>query len=106
MKLERDFQPDLIEELEELLPGCFIIKNDANAMPGIPDLLILWRKHWALLETKRVTKSRKRPNQDFYIDVLNDMSFAAFVNQENKEEVLDALQQSFGLSRNARVLKR
>ena len=97
LTLERGFQPKLIEEIKRLLPGCLVLKNDANYMQGIPDLLILHGDRWALLECKSKTTASKRPNQDYYIDSLDNMSFARFICPENKEQVLHDLQQAFRL---------
>ena len=97
--LESDFSKDLKIELRHMFPGCHIFKQDANRLQGIPDLLILWEDHWAMLETKKRTKATRQPNQDYYVDHFNRMSFAAFIQPENKREVLDALQRSFGTTR-------
>lgn len=95
MALESKFQSNLIDELECLFPGCMVLKNDANYIQGIPDILILYKKHWAALECKRTATSSVRPNQPYYVDKMNNMSFAAFVYPENKEDVLDGLQTAF-----------
>lgn len=94
-KLERDFQSSLITELKDLFPGCLVVKLDASYIQGIPDLLILYGKQWAVLECKRSLKAARRPNQDYYISLLNQMSFSRFINPENREEVLHELQQAF-----------
>lgn len=94
-KKEGDFQAKLIKKLYSLFPGCIVLKNDPTYIQGIPDLTVLWKNHWALLECKRDSKARKRPNQEFYIDRLNALSFARFVCPENEEEVLHDLQQAF-----------
>lgn len=94
MKQERDFQGKLITELKDLLPGCVVMKNDPDYIQGIPDLLILYNDKWGALECKRSAKATHRPNQDFYVDRLNSMSFASFIYPENKEEVLDELQRA------------
>lgn len=101
MALEKDFEAELVEAILEMLPGAFIIKMDPHMLQGIPDRLILWRDHWALLEVKRSAHAAKRPNQDYYVEVFNEMSFAAFVYPENMEEVLRALQRSFNASGDA-----
>lgn len=95
MPLESDFQRKLKEDLRRLFPGCYILKNDANYMRGVPDLIILYKDKWAMLECKRAPKSSKRPLQDYHRDTLMEMSFAAFIQPENKGEVLHALQQVF-----------
>lgn len=92
--LERDYQRQLIRELREMFPGCLILKNDTDYLQGIPDLLILYRDRWAALEVKSSASSPEQPNQWYYIDEMNAMSFAAFIYPEIEEEVLDALQQA------------
>lgn len=94
--LEKQFQAKLVKELKERFSGCVVLKNDAGHVQGIPDLLILYNDKWAGLEVKRSQSSSKRPNQDYYIDKLNKMSFATFIYPENKEEVLDELERTFG----------
>lgn len=93
--LESKFQGALIKELKTLFPGCLVLKNDPNYIQGFPDLTVLYRDKWALLESKRETKASHRPNQDYYIDIADDMSFARFICPENKQEVLHELQQAF-----------
>ena len=92
-RLESGFQDRLIKELKELFPGCMTFKMDQ--FQGIPDLLILYGKKWASLECKRFTKAKKQPNQEYYVGLMNEMSFSRFICPENKEEVLRELQQSF-----------
>lgn len=98
--LERDFQSDLIKELGDILPGCIVLKNDPNYIQGIPDLMILYKDHWAALECKQSKKAKPRPNQPYYVKQMDSMSFASFIYPENKEEVLDALCRSFKVQRN------
>ena len=95
MLSERKFQSDLIEELKSRFPGCIILKNDASYKQGIPDLTIFHGKHWAALECKKSCKASVRPNQAYYVERMNEMSFARFIYPENKEAVLDELQQAF-----------
>ena len=93
--LENKFQGQLIKELKEKFPGCMILKNDPNYIQGFPDLTVLYKDKWALLEAKRADRASHRPNQDFYIQEADKMSFARFICPENKEEVLHELQQAF-----------
>ena len=94
--LERNFQSNLIKELRERFPGCIILKNDPNYIQGIPDLIILYENRWATLELKQNARAKHRPNQDYYIDRMNRMSFSRVIYPENKEEVLYELQEAFG----------
>ena len=89
--LERKFQADLISELRELFPGCYILKNDANYIQGFPDLLILFNNNWAAFEIKKGANAHVQPNQKWYVEHLDDMGFASFIYPENKEEVLERL---------------
>lgn len=89
---ESKFQGELIKELKQIFVGCVVLKNDANYMQGFPDLLILHNDRWAALEVKANENSPHQPNQDYYLDLLDDMSYAAFISPENKEEILSDLQ--------------
>ena len=103
---ENKFQADLIKEVKIRFPGAVVMKNDPTYIQGIPDLTILWNDKWGMLECKKNAKSSKRPNQEYWVKRLDAMSFASFIFPENKEEVLDELERSFGLSRKACVSKR
>lgn len=98
-KLENRFQRELIKELKDLFPGCIVMKNDPDYIQGIPDLTILYGDRWATLECKRSEKARHRPNQDYYVDTMNEMSFSRFIFPENKEAILDELQSALRLDR-------
>jgi len=102
---ESQFQKNLIKEIKERFPNCIVMKNDPNYIQGIPDLTILYKKHWATLECKKSENAKHRPNQDYYVDKMNDMSYSAFINPENKEAVLDAMEQSFKVRRSTRSSK-
>ena len=94
-KLERDIKANLIKELKELFVGCIVTKMDASHIQGIPDLLILYKDKWATLECKKSARAKKQPNQEYYVGLMNKMSFSRFICPENKEEVLHELQQAF-----------
>ena len=93
-KLERDFQAKLIKELKQIFRGCIVMKNDSSYIQGIPDLLILYGDRWAALECKKSATASHRPNQEYYVELMDEMSFASFIYPENKEEVLYELQQT------------
>lgn len=90
-KLESKFQKELIDEIKTRYPGCVTLKNDSSYIQGFPDWTIFYKDKWAVLEAKRERGARKQPNQEYYVDKLNDMSFARFVYPENKDEVLNDL---------------
>lgn len=98
--LENKFQSDLIKTIYRLLPGCIVFKMDPKYIQGFPDILILYENKWAALECKKSKTATHRPNQDYYVELLNKMSFASFIYPENKEEVLNELERSFGVNRN------
>lgn len=88
---ESKFQSNLKKELKNMFPGCIVTKLDSSDIQGIPDLLILYKNKWATLENKRTAKAHKQPNQEYYVNKMNDMSFSKFIYPENKEEVLTDL---------------
>lgn len=92
---ENKFQSELIKEIKERIPGCIVFKNDPNYIQGFPDITILYEDRWAILECKREKNASRQPNQDYYVDMLNRMSYSNFIYPENKEEILDELQRSF-----------
>jgi hypothetical protein len=94
IKPEREFQRGLIKELKERFPGCIATKVETY-LQGFPDLLVLYKKNWALLECKRSEDATRQPNQDYYVELADKMSFARFIYPENKEEVLNELQRAF-----------
>lgn len=94
-KLENQFQSDLKKELKAIFPGCIVTKMDSGDIQGIPDLLILYGENWATLECKKSKKASKQPNQEYYVNKMNDMSFSRFIYPENKDEVLDELKKEF-----------
>ena len=104
--LENTFKSRLIKDIVKMFPDCLIIHGDANEIQGIPDILILYKDTWAALEGKKSKDSPYRPNQQYYVDLMNQMSFATFIYPENKEEVLYELQQTFSFRRTTRFSKR
>ncbi len=93
--LENKFQSNLIKCLKKMFPGCMVLKNDASYIQGIPDLMILYHDKWASLECKKYKNADKKPNQDYYVDHMNEMAFARFIFPENREEVLNELKEYF-----------
>jgi len=92
--LENKFKTQLVKEIEERIPGSMVFHLDPNEKQGIPDLLVLAGDKWAALEGKKTKDASHRPNQDYYVQMMNKMSFARFIYPENKEEVLNELERS------------
>ena len=90
------FQDKLKKELKSMFPGCIITKLDSGDIQGIPDLLILYNNKWATLECKKSKNAKRQPNQPYYVEKMNDMSFSRFTYPENKDEVLDDLRKHLG----------
>ena len=91
---ENKFQANLIREIQTRFPGCIVMKNDSSYIQGIPDLLILYKDRWASLEAKKDEKASHRPNQDYYVQKMNEMSFSKFVYPENRKEIMHELEQT------------
>ena len=106
MTRESKFQAELIRDLKDLFPDCIVLKNDPNYIQGIPDLLILYQNTWAALECKRTLYEAYQPNQEYYLEIMDDMSFASMICPENREAVLYELQQSFSVRGPARFSQR
>ncbi len=101
--LERDYQHKLIMKLKRIFPECVVFKMDPDYIQGFPDLLILFNNKWACLEVKRSINAPHRPNQDYWVNKLNGMSYASFISPENEEEVLNEIQQAFQSRRVSRI---
>lgn len=93
--LESKFQAKLIKEIENTFSGCIVTKLDSSHIQGMPDLLVLHKNKWATLECKKTAGAKRQPNQEYYVDRMNKMSFSRFICPENKEEVLNELRKAF-----------
>lgn len=89
--LESAFQKKVIDSIKAELPGAVILKNDPTYLQGIPDLTIFYNKRWAMLEVKNWSRANHRPNQEYWVNKLDTMSFARFIYPENCAEVLHEL---------------
>ena len=94
---ENKYQRGLRQRILDRFPGSIILKNDPNYIQGIPDLLVLYGPHWAMLEVKKEAHAHHQPNQDYYVKKLDGMSFSSFIYPENEEVVLDEMERAFGL---------
>ena len=93
--LENKFQAKLIKEIKDTFPGCMVLKNDPTYIQGVPDLLVVHKTKWATLECKKDSKAKKQPNQEYYVERMDAMSFSRFVCPENKDEVMKDLKHHF-----------
>lgn len=96
---ESEYQAELIKKLKKIFPGCVIFKGNAAETQGVPDLTILFHHRWAMLEVKTSATAPQQPNQDYWVDHFDDMSYAAFIYPSNEEEILNELQRTFGPGR-------
>lgn len=92
---ESQFQAKLISTIRTKWPSSIVLKNDPNYKQGIPDLLILYNNKWAALECKQDAHATHQPNQDYYVEYMNNMAFAKYIYPENQPEVLSALEEWF-----------
>lgn len=99
MAREGSFKSQFIKRLQREYPRAIITKNDANQLQGIPDILFLLETFWAVFEAKDNVDSPYRPNQEYYLDLMNNMSFARVVYPEIEEEVIRELQRAYRTSR-------
>jgi hypothetical protein len=95
--LENKFKTNLIKDIKKRFPGCMVMHTDPNEIQGAPDLIVLYGNKWASLEGKKSASASHRPKQNYYVATMNAMSFSRFIYPENKEEVLNDLQQAFQL---------
>lgn len=100
---ERQYMTKLIKKIASIFPDCIIIRNDPRYIQGVPDILILFNDKWAVLEVKVSSNANVQPNQEYYVGLLNEMSFASFISPENEEDVLNDLQHAFGSTRSTRL---
>lgn len=100
---ENSYQAHVIKRLGRDFPGCLVIKNDPQYQQGILDLSIFLGPRWAMLEVKASFNARHRPNQEYYVNLLDEMSYAAFIFPENEDGVFEELQQALAPRRRARI---
>lgn len=96
-KLESQYRTELSKRIQRRWPDSVIVPTDPSRQQGILDILILIGRRWAMLELKRRANSSRRPNQPYFVEKFNDMSYAAFICPENEDEVLDELQATLGI---------
>lgn len=103
---ESVFEAALVRKIEKLFPGAVTLKINPNYIQGFPDRLTLVDDSWFAFETKVSLHASHRPNQEYYIRMLDEMSYASFVAPENEQEFLDEIQRTFRFARPPRVSRR
>ena len=99
MALESTVQASIIKKLEEQYPGAVVLKTDPSYIQGFPDLLFLQNSFWAALEVKRAEYSVRRPNQEYWVDTLDELSFSRFIYPSNIRRVLEELDNALNWER-------
>lgn len=83
---------------------CMVVRLDAALRQGVPDMLLLFEGgFWAALEGKISSTAPHQPNQPYYVSLMDQLSFAAFIYPENEEAVLNELEQEFEAHWGARL---
>lgn len=91
-KLESEFQANLIKRIKmEFGNNVIVLKNDPNYLVGFPDLTVLGKKRYAVIECKREAHASRRALQEYYVDKANRLSYGAFAYPENEDEVIEDL---------------
>lgn len=95
---EGRFKEAFSKDLDYLFPGIKLLKNDEQLLQGVPDSLLLYNDRWAMLEFKASATADEQPNQRYYVELFDQMSFAAFVYPENADEIMTELTRHFEAS--------
>lgn len=113
---EEVYQANLIRRLEHMFPGCVVVRLDPRFVDfyvegkrysqGVADILILFGSRWAMLEVKAAIDAPVQPNQPYFINMFDALSYAAFISPENEEEILYDLQHALRPQRIARLSRR
>lgn len=92
---ENVYQRKLKKRIENMFEGSFVVKNDSSFIQGIPDLTVFYKNKYAILEVKRSANEPHRPNQDYYVDMFNGVSYAAFIYPENEKQIIKEMEEFF-----------
>ena len=96
MAKESDFQAKVIKELKAM--GLAVVKNQAGpGVPtGFPDLTAFGEGIYCCLECKASARAKKQPRQEYWVNKLNEWSYAAFVYPANWEKIKAEIQYMVG----------
>jgi hypothetical protein len=98
--LEGKFKTRLKKKIEGKWLGSRVLYLDPSNDQGVGDMLVLYGPAWAILEGKKSANASTQPNQPYYVNLFDNMSFSRFVYPENVEEVLSALGEWFSFVQN------
>lgn len=94
--MERNFQAVILNRIRNRIPGIIISKGDDAQ--GHPDWSFYYCGKTAFLEFKDSANSPFQPNQEFYIQYINDTGgFARVIYPENEREVMNEFYKFFGI---------
>lgn len=91
---KKKFKDDFGKRMEKHDQQYDIIENKSQRRSTL-DTIFLGRRVWAALEFKKEKGASEQPNQDYYVDKWNKLSYARIVYPDNAEEVLDELEELF-----------
>lgn len=89
---ENEYQAKLIKDIEKRIPGSMVLKQDPNIIQGIPDLAILYKDKFAILEVKKSANEKYQPNQEYYLKKFGEHVYSKTIYPENEKEILNGLE--------------
>jgi hypothetical protein len=99
---KKKFDEELLARLAKYDVEIDIFQNKSGRRSTL-DTIYLGPCSWAMLEFKRSADAAKQPNQDYFVEDMNQKGYAAFVYPENAEEKLNDLERLFTVARNTCV---
>lgn len=85
---ENRYQRHIVERLHMTFDRPLILKNDANLIQGIMDLTVVTHSFIFFLEVKASEMAPFQPNQEYYLNRVQEMGHNSWVvYPENEEEV-------------------
>lgn len=96
MAKESDFQAKVIKQLKAM--GLAVVKNQAGpGVPtGFPDITAFGEGIYFCLECKTSARAKKQPRQDYWVNKLNEWSYAAFIYPSNYDKVMSEIKYMIG----------
>ena len=96
MVKESDFQAKVIKQLKAM--GLAVVKNQAGpGVPtGFPDITAFGEGIYFCLECKASARAKKQPRQDYWVNRLNEWSYAAFIYPSNYDKVMSEIKYMIG----------